>query len=73
MYTDQKTVTSSRPDLPGRDIRARREASPAVVGGVPLTMGRLGARRALAPNAFSGIRTTRGATVWYEMRAQTAP
>lgn len=47
-----------------------------VLGVVFTMMGRMGARRTLAPNALFGIRTkrtTRSEHVWYEVHAAAAP
>ncbi|MEU8173952.1 SdpI family protein [Microbispora hainanensis] len=47
-----------------------------LLGAVLVTMGRMGARRALAPNALFGIRTKRTLSsdrVWYEVHAAAAP
>lgn len=47
-----------------------------VLGAVLVTLGRMGARRTLAPNALFGIRTKRtmrSEQVWYEVHAIAAP
>lgn len=48
----------------------------AILGGVFLAMGRMGARRTLKPNALFGIRTRRtmrSEEIWYEAHALAAP
>ncbi|MGW5262457.1 SdpI family protein [Microbispora sp. NPDC004025] len=47
-----------------------------VLGAVLVAMGRMGARRTLAPNALLGIRTRRtmaSERVWYDVHALAAP
>ncbi|MBX6382857.1 MAG: SdpI family protein [Microbispora sp.] len=47
-----------------------------VLGAVLVTLGRMGARRTLMPNALFGIRTRRtmrSERVWYEVHAVAAP
>lgn len=48
----------------------------AILSGVLFTMGRMGARRTLRPNALFGIRTRRTMSsdeIWYEAHALAAP